>query len=827
MDADIQAAAQSACAGIGVTFRTVPIDGRFHQLDAEGKSPRNGAGRIRFFADGAGGQVWNFITDENRLFWAKDDKTLAPAELEERKRRVKVERDRAERELAEARKKAAQLAVEIWKVSLPPVGNPYLVRKQVEPTDTLRELPIVTLLGLIGYHPKVKSEPITGDRVLIVPVRGDKGITTIEMIDEAGRKPALADGQKKGCFWATGKLPEGNGSGLSMGIGEGVSTMLSYHQATGCIGIAALSSNNLKAVAEYFRSKYPKARIVIISDIGNGEQSAQEAARCTNSMIVRPVLPPYSKGSDLNDVHVELGIDEARRQIEAVTKTVSSTATTMRSETAIINEQMDAWPEPVLFGEIQTPTIPCSLLPGWLGEFAAAVAATTDTPPSMSVMMALSTVAACVQKRFQVARTPEHVEPLALWTVTALPPSSRKSAIFNFFTGPLSAWEKEMCIAERGERSRIAVARAVLEDRIKALHARAAKADSVIGRNELIDEACKLLEEMPEPLLPPQVYAGDVTPERLQTLMMEHGERMALLEDEGGIFAIMAGLYNGGKANIDIFLKSHAGSAVRVDRQGRTAYLDNPALTFGLCIQPDIIRRLSDTSFRGNGCLARFLFCLPVSNIGTRTLHTASIPESVESAYQTGINILLKIPPVKSEQGKELARTITLDYGATQAWEAFFYFIEPKMGEGKELEAIQDWAGKLAGAALRIAGIMAIVENGDGTSIIAEATMIRSVTLCKLLITHAKAAFDLIDDDDSQNDAKHVFRWILEKGNLSFKRRDAQQELPRFRDVDRLIKALTVLTKRYIISEPDKIKSVTGRGGPSILYYVNPAIFDR
>jgi putative DNA primase/helicase len=827
MDADIQIAAQSACAGIGVIFRAVPIDGRFHQLDAEGKSPRNGAGRIRLFPDGEGGQVWNYITDENRLFWAKDDKTLSPGEQEERRRRVKVERDRADRELAEARKKAAQLAVEIWKVSLPPAGNPYLVRKQVESTDTLREIPLDNLVNLIGYHPKIKGEPITGDRVLIVPVRSDKGITTIEMIDDAGRKPALADGQKKGCFWATDKLPEGNGSGLTIGVGEGVATILSYLQATGCIGIAALSSGNLKVVAEYFRRRYQKAIIVIISDIGNGEQAAQEAARCTNSMIVRPVLPPDSKGSDLNDVHVELGIDEARRQIEASTKVVSSEATTMRPEAAIINEQTDSWLEPVLFGDIQTPTIPCSILPGWLGDYAAAVAKSTDTPPSMSVMMALSTVAACVQKRFQVARTPEHVEPLALWTVTALPPSSRKSAIFNFFTGPLSAWEKEMCIAEKAERSRIAVARSVLEERIKVLHTRAAKADNVIGRNELIDEACKLLEEMPETLIPPQVYAGDVTPERLQTLMMEHGERMALLEDEGGIFAVMAGLYNGGKANIDIFLKSHAGSAVRVDRQGRSAYLDNPALTFGLCIQPDIIRRLSDTSFRGNGCLARFLFCLPVSNIGSRTLHTASMQESAESAYQAGINALLNIPPVKNEQGKEQARTITLDYGATQVWEAFFYFIEPKMGEGKELEAIQDWAGKLAGAALRIAGIMAIVENGEGTGIISEATMIRSVALCKLLITHAKAAFDLIDDDDSQNDAKHVYRWILDKGNLSFKRRDAQQELPRFRDVDRLIKALSVLSKRYIISEPDKIKSATGRGGPSILYYVNPAIFDR
>lgn len=87
------------------------------------------------------------------------------------------------------------------------------------------------------------------------------------------------------------------------------------------------------------------------------------------------------------------------------------------------------WPDPILFGEIATPDIQASILPGWLGDYAAAVATTTQTPPGMSVMMALAVVAACIQKRFQVARTPGHIEPLALWTATALPPASRKTAV--------------------------------------------------------------------------------------------------------------------------------------------------------------------------------------------------------------------------------------------------------------------------------------------------------------------------------------------------------------------------------------------------------------
>lgn len=277
---------------------------------------------------------------------------------------------------------------------------------------------------------------------------------------------------------------------------------------------------------------------------------------------------------------------------------------------------------------------------------------------------------------------------------------------------------------------------------------------------------------MPEQLHPPVLFTGDSTPERLQSLLAEQGERLAVLSDEGGIFAVMAGLYSSGRTNIDVFLKGHAGSAVRVDRQGRTAYLNEPALTFGLCIQPDIIRQLSKTPFRGNGCLARFLFCILQNNIGTRTAHSKPISESAKTAYRTGIHRLLNILPVYDEHGKEAARILTLDRGATEEWEAFFAFIENSMGEGKELEPVQDWAGKLPGAALRIAGLMTVVEQGEAARTIPAGTMENALNLCELLIPHTRAAFDLIEGDDSQHDAKHALKWILSRGKPAFGKSD-------------------------------------------------------
>ena len=92
--------------------------------------------------------------------------------------------------------------------------------------------------------------------------------------------------------------------------------------------------------------------------------------------------------------------------------------------------------------------------------------------------------------------------------------------------------------------------------------------------------------QTPEEMRAPRLWTSDSTPERLQSLLADHDERMALISDEGGIFEIMAGLYSDGKANIDVFLQAHAGRSVRVDRGSRTVYLNKPSLSFGLAIQP-------------------------------------------------------------------------------------------------------------------------------------------------------------------------------------------------------------------------------------------------
>ncbi len=492
-----------------------------------------------------------------------------------------------------------------------------------------------------------------------------------------------------------------------------------------------------------------------------------------------------------------------------------------------INSTYSAWDDPVLPGRVSKPDIPADLLPGWLSDYVDALSKNTQTQPGMSVMMALSVIATCLQKRFEVSPYgDDYREPLSLWTVTALPPGSRKTAVVTGLTQPLIDWEVEQSEKLKVEIADTATKIAVNRKAIDRLEGEASKAKDAAERRVLIEEINKLKADTPEELREPRLWTNDITPERLQSLMVDHGEKMGLLSDEGGIFEIMGGLYSNGNANLDVFNKAHAGSAVRVDRGGRTVYLQKPALTFGLAIQPEVLNGFGSGNkrrFRGIGTLARFLYCVPNSNIGFRdTRQRVPIPETVKRIYNDKIFKLLEIPPILNGDNAETPRILRLSPEALEAWQAFAQFIESKQGEGREYEFIQDWTAKLPGAALRIAGVCHVAEYGEASLEINSKTIEKALDLCQSLIIHAQIAFEMMETDQAVDDAKIILKWIMENRDPVFKRSECHKaHHGRFKKVERLITALDVLRGWNVISDVDSVK--TGRR-PTIIHHVNPKI---
>ena len=228
-----------------------------------------------------------------------------------------TDRQADEQEQAKKHAQAAAKALALWKVDVPArADHPYLERKKLPPTKTLRELPITDIVRLIGYYPEAKGQPLAG-RTLIVPLRNADGLSTLELIDESGRKSALSGGAKSGAFWCNRKMPDGDGGDLTLVVGEGMATALSTGVATGNPAFAAMSCSNLPTVAAALRERYPAAQVVVLADLGNGEKEAHDAAREVRGLVAFPDFGAERKAGekDFNDAFVRLGAEAVKRDV--------------------------------------------------------------------------------------------------------------------------------------------------------------------------------------------------------------------------------------------------------------------------------------------------------------------------------------------------------------------------------------------------------------------------------------------------------------------------------------------------------------------------------
>ena len=129
-----------------------------------------------------------------------------PEKLAERQRIQQYARAGEEARTALERAEAVKKSAAVWKAaSEAKSDHPYLVRKRVSPVATLREIEAGAVAAILGYAPKSSGEPLAG-RLLVAPAKVGDGLSTLELIDEAGRKSAVYGGAKAGGYWAAQQL---------------------------------------------------------------------------------------------------------------------------------------------------------------------------------------------------------------------------------------------------------------------------------------------------------------------------------------------------------------------------------------------------------------------------------------------------------------------------------------------------------------------------------------------------------------------------------------------------------------------------------------------
>ena len=497
--------------------------------------------------------------------------------------------------------------------------------------------------------------------------------------------------------------------------------------------------------------------------------------------------------------------------------------------------QQDPWGRPASFYEFDLPSFPTEAFPAWLRSYVEGLAMATQTPVDLTAMLALTALAAAVARNVRVKARRGWMEPLNLYAAAALLPGNRKSAVIDEVTRPLREYEGELL---EGSADEIAEARndyKILEARLEKAQKDCAKLEGEELERRRQD-ARKLARDLAAFIMPtePQLICDDVTAEALATLLSEQGGRMALFSAEGGIFDVMAGRYSNGAANFDVYLKAHPGDTLRVNRRNRAEHVKAPALTMGLALQPEVITGLaSKPGFRGRGLVGRLLYAIPPSNLGRRKIRAKPLTDEARNTYTAKLKDLARIQPVRPDGEPESARLIYFSGDADDYLAAFEEELEPMLAEDAELGHMSDWAGKLSGAAVRIAGILHLAENvhrvaNSWPAEISAETFKRAAKIGRYLIPHAQAAYAEMGADPLVEDAKHVLRWIQKTQLEAFSKRDVHQSnRGRFKKVTDIEPALELLEAHEYIRTgvADKKDGKRGRKASQI-FEVNPYCFN-
>ena len=478
------------------------------------------------------------------------------------------------------------------------------------------------------------------------------------------------------------------------------------------------------------------------------------------------------------------------------------------------------WEDPIPFGRYEIDPFPVDALPSDIGNYASAVAESTQTPVDMAGTAALTLLSVCAQGKYVVKGKADWIEPVNTFGNIIANPSERKSAVLHAIVKPADNYEIQYNLRNAAAVEANKMQKRILEKRQKAIEDMVSKGKAEPGE---IEQIAKQVAEFQEQR-PLHLYVDDITTEKLVSVMASNRGRAALVSSEGGIFDTLAGIYTR-NVNIDVMLKGYSGDTIRVDRIGRDSEsIMNPSLTVLLMTQPKVVSDvLSNATFRGRGLTARFLYSLPSSSVGERQFQSEPVADEVYQSYER------KIVNMLEDEYPEKPEVIELSAEASKLLTEFAEEIEPKLKT--DYGEIADWVGKLVGNTLRISGLLCRAEvyrdpdflDSNAPLIVSGEIMANAIKLGRYFLSHALAVYDAIPESAMHKQASRILQMLKEKNMSEFDRRQAMRFCRVFKTVAEIQPVLDFLDDYgYIVRQPEKPSS--GGRPPLPKYMVNPAV---
>ena len=537
-------------------------------------------------------------------------------------------------------------------------------------------------------------------------------------------------------------------------------------------------------------------------------------------------LAAYGNIDDFEPVELD-AIDELTAILDA--KQTPSADLVARARTAMFGGP------PLSFTDTDpVPAFPVDALPEWIGYMVDSVSATMQTDPAMAATQAIAVLATCTGGHVRIEVRKGWEEPTNLWCLTTADPGERKSAVQNRMFEPIM--DEEQTGTQAGTQGHVtalaqkAIAEAKATRAIKLAASPPVKKDGNKNPIPTTPEDMKQFAEAAEVaareaeavIVPPipRLIADDITPEAMATVLAEQGGRLAVISAEGGIFGLLAGRYTGGQPNLTAWLKGHAGDFLRVDRKNsEPEFVARPALTVSLMIQPIVLRDIaSNPTFRGAGLLARFMYALPESMLGRRTVDAP--PVRLDAAHEYDSNMRSIAANLVWCTGDPM--TIRLTPAAAELEKKFERDIEAQLGPTGELAALTDWGGKYVGAVMRIAAMLHCAEHFDrfhAVDVSAD-TVKNAIQIGEYFRQCAIIAFERMQTDPAVAAAEYLADRVNALGQDVVSLRDLQRHAKRLRTREDVLSAVTRLVDQYVLY-PLPAAAATGGRPQSQRYFVN------
>ncbi|MBK3445951.1 DUF3987 domain-containing protein [Pseudomonas sp. PA-7-1E] len=420
-------------------------------------------------------------------------------------------------------------------------------------------------------------------------------------------------------------------------------------------------------------------------------------------------------------------------------------------------------PRPLIESNPVPQPYPVQALGGILGPAVQRMAEVIGVPQALAAQSVLAASALATQGHAGLQLDGRHY-PLSLYLITVAASGDRKTAADRSALLPARQWEREQWQHYREQLFRY---RAAQRQAQRINPADPAPTNSVP------------LEAEPSA---PRLITTDPTIEALIKGLCHDLPSMGLFCDEGGQFLGSSTMSRDNRLKAVTTLSSlWDGSPIDRARSmaGESLRAYDRRLSLHLMLQPYLaMQLLSDPLLQGQGILGRCLMTWPTSLAGQRSYQAVDLSKDAAlKRYHHRLSALFYQPWSVSADGALQLSKLSLSPLARRRWIDLHDAIEAQLGEFGELASVRPSGSKAADNLLRIAGVLAVVEE---SSVVEVDHIQRASALVGYYLTEIQRLTEQEPVCRVKEEADRLLRWLQVKGWKRFSIRELNRNGPRF-----------------------------------------------